>query len=122
MGFGVGAYARIKGISEEEGRTVVNLTTSKKTLDNEYTVDFSCGFVRFFGKAVEHSPKIGDIIKITSCTVENAYKDKEGTMVFLKSPRYSVFDYDYIRSVHKDDKNETKKEEKQSITEDDLPF
>ena len=91
MGFKNKTFAKVKNIKTDQyGGLDVQLTISKKNQQGQYELCFS-GWVRFIGKALEKSPKIGDVIQLLECYVTNAYV-KNGEVFYNKVPRFVVFD------------------------------
>lgn len=119
MAFSNGAYATVKRTAVENGRLLVHLITSKKGQDGKYHCDFSSRYIVFVGKARDKEPLEGDRIKILQCAVENAYINQDDEIIFLKNPKYIVFDYEFIE--HWDDNKKIDYAAK-TITDDDLPF
>lgn len=115
--FGNGSYATVKNTAIDNGKLVVHLVTKKKGQDGKWRCDFSSRFINFVGKAKQKEPLEGDRIKILNCGVENAYVNEDEELVFLKNPRYTVFDYEFIE--HYDD---NKKDDKKQDDDDGLPF
>ena len=95
MGFSANNYAKIKEVVEKQPNyTVCKVTITKKNkLTNEYELQFS-GICRFVGNAHKSIPMAGQRIKIVSCDVTNAYKDKDGNLQFTKNPQYVIFGYE----------------------------
>lgn len=92
--FSTGVYFKVWNVVNKGNYSEVECSTSKKNKQTgNYETDFSSKFVRFVGAAHQKSPQKDERIKITNCGVENVYV-KDGENVYLKSPRYIVFDFE----------------------------
>ena len=99
MGFGVGAYAKIKSVEVSQNYTKCKLVISKKDkLTGKYFCSFT-GIATFVGNAHNQKPMEGQKIKITSCTVTNGYL-QNGEQKFGNFPNYAVFGYELQAETH----------------------
>lgn len=91
--FGVGNYAKIKGVEYFEKYSLVKIVISQKDKKtNKWNTSF-VGKVTFVGNAHLQRPIENQKIKITSCGVSNSYT-KDDKLEFLKNPRYVIFEYE----------------------------
>lgn len=102
--FGNGNYATIKSVKQaaDSNGTPKNvyeckLVTSKRDPHTKtYKTDFVSNFVGFYGKAFEKHPVAGQRIKLLNSGTQNCWVNDQNEIIFYKSPRYLVFDYELL--------------------------
>lgn len=94
MGFGNGAYAKIKSVIKSTDKvTECKITISKKNpKTQQYELQFA-GYVKFIGKAHLQRPMENQRIKIVNCDVTNAYV-KNGVLEFNQKPVFIIYEYE----------------------------